>query len=645
MKSLLRNKITKTIAFVLMLLCVAAFTSYGVTLAKYVRENSYNPSFDNSDGVWECYWSALDSVKCFTKEEAAEKLNKLGWVSYYIMWDDGSVITNIDSNSAPEEGIAFMLFKASQSYEEAERNARLNAGEAVLQSEDDIVLNINRFDGEERHLTKSIYPAFDTIKKAYVGMNEDKFIEMKTQLDDVKYTVRTLVEKMCGFLLGALIMFAYLIIVSGRKGNDDAVHSAKGDGVYTEIWLVLTIVAQIACFWGVIAGLAGALENLDFELMVILACACSMIFVSVTTFYFMSVARNIKNKSFMQRSFIVVFTKKAWHKLKASTKYFINGKMRKKVLAALVVYSVVIAIAALWGFVPFAVAVCAAGVLLRGITEDIEAIRDGIFQIGSGNTDYKVMHCNNDFLNPCADALNNVNEGIKKSVEREIKAQKLKTELITNVSHDIKTPLTSIISYAALLSEMELSPQEANDYVKIIAQKGERLKRLTADLFDISKAESGNETVEKERLDIALLLKQTLGELNGEIEESSLKFITKIPDEEISVFADGKKLSRVFENLIVNALKYSMVGTRVYISLVKENNKVRIEFKNVSGEALDFDPQEITERFVRGDKNRSTSGSGLGLAIAKSYTQLCGGSFEIKIDADLFTASMEFLSA
>ena len=217
----------------------------------------------------------------------------------------------------------------------------------------------------------------------------------------------------------------------------------------------------------------------------------------------------------------------------------------------------------------------------------------------------------------------------------------MRNELITNVSHDLKTPLTSIINYADLLTELDLSPKEANDYAKIVRQKGERLKKLTQDLFDISKAESGSETVEAERLDMALLLRQSLAELGSEIEKSGLSFVTDIPEGEVPVTGDGKKLSRVFENLLVNALKYSMTGTRVYVSLRAGEGRAVAEIKNISAEPMNFAPSEITERFVRGDRSRSTEGSGLGLAIARSYTELCGGRLDISVDGDLFKAEVE----
>ncbi len=217
----------------------------------------------------------------------------------------------------------------------------------------------------------------------------------------------------------------------------------------------------------------------------------------------------------------------------------------------------------------------------------------------------------------------------------------MKSELITNVSHDLKTPITSIISYAELLAKTEGLSEEAKDYVAVIAKKGERLKKLTQDLFDVSKAHSGNDEAVLERLDASLLIEQSLAEHEREIQSSGFVFCTQV-QKELYILADGRKMSRVLGNLIDNVLKYTLKSTRVFITAAEKDGKVEIEFKNVSAFPLDFDAEEITGRFVRGDSSRTLEGNGLGLAIAKSYTELCGGIFEIELDGDMFKAKLIF---
>jgi len=238
--------------------------------------------------------------------------------------------------------------------------------------------------------------------------------------------------------------------------------------------------------------------------------------------------------------------------------------------------------------------------------------------------------------------LNSIQEGVSKATEDRLKSERLKVELITNISHDLKTPLTSIISYVDLLSKEEGLPEHVNDFIKILAKKSERLKILIQDLFDLSKATSGNMELYIERLDLGRLIEQTLGDLNEQISDSSLTFRVNIPDEPVFIKSDGKKLYRVFLNLFQNALKYSLAGSRVYVDLKTDTDKAVVVIKNTSSYEMNFSEAEIVERFVRGDKSRSGDGSGLGLAIAQSFTQACGGSFDIKIDGDLFKVILSF---
>ena len=217
----------------------------------------------------------------------------------------------------------------------------------------------------------------------------------------------------------------------------------------------------------------------------------------------------------------------------------------------------------------------------------------------------------------------------------------MKAELITNVSHDLKTPITSIISYTELLSKVEGLPEEAKDYVAVIAKKSDRLNKLTQDLFDISKVQSGNDDVILEILDVSLLINQTLGEHDSEIQSSELPFCVNTP-KELFISADGRKMSRVVSNLISNILKYTMKNTRVFITAAEKDGMIVMEFKNISAYPLNFDVEEITQRFVRGDESRTAEGNGLGLAIAKSYTEICNGSFDIVVDGDMFKAILKF---
>ena len=254
------------------------------------------------------------------------------------------------------------------------------------------------------------------------------------------------------------------------------------------------------------------------------------------------------------------------------------------------------------------------------------------------------MELNLGIFNPILEKLNSISEGFKIAVDEEIKSQNLKTELISNVSHDLKTPLTSIISYIDLLKKENDMSETQKEYIEILEQKSQRLTLLIEDLFEASKAASGNISFNKSSLDLVSLLRQTIAENENEISASGLLFKIQLPDSEQKIICnlDGKRTYRIFDNLISNILKYSLPSSRVYIDVSLNMNKVLIVFKNISAYEMNFNPNDIAERFVRGDKSRNTDGSGLGLSIAKSFSELQGGEFNIYIDGDLFKVAISF---
>jgi len=241
-----------------------------------------------------------------------------------------------------------------------------------------------------------------------------------------------------------------------------------------------------------------------------------------------------------------------------------------------------------------------------------------------------------------ADYLNSINSGINMAVEERLKSESTKTELITNVSHDLKTPLTSIVNYIDLLKKEELNNPKAREYVEVIDRQSQRLKKLTTDIVDASKAAAGSLEIKMENTDLSVLLGQVKGEYSERLAEKSLTLIDSSPDHPVTVYADGRLLWRVFDNLMNNICKYSLENTRVYLALTEKDGKAQVVFRNISAEELNVDANSLTERFVRGDSSRGTEGSGLGLYIAKSLTENMGGTFGISIDGDLFKATVGF---
>ncbi|MGL5756318.1 MAG: HAMP domain-containing sensor histidine kinase [Paraclostridium sp.] len=272
----------------------------------------------------------------------------------------------------------------------------------------------------------------------------------------------------------------------------------------------------------------------------------------------------------------------------------------------------------------------------------IEYLERNIKNVENGNLKYKLDVIGNDELASIATSINNIGEGLDKALEAQLKNEKMKTELITNVSHDLKTPLTSLISYIDILKNNDLNKQTTKNYLDILDKKSLRLKNLVDDIFEASKISSGDIDLHFEKTDIKELLIQSIVELDDKIESSTLDFVVNTPNEPIFTNIDGRRMFRVFDNLISNAVKYSMPNTRVYVDVDTDCDNVLITMKNISNHKLNISPDELLERFVRGDVSRNTSGSGLGLSISKNLVEMQGGNLELDIDGDLFKVKLKF---
>lgn len=269
---------------------------------------------------------------------------------------------------------------------------------------------------------------------------------------------------------------------------------------------------------------------------------------------------------------------------------------------------------------------------------DISIINDGLKKINSGDLEYNLNNTSEREVKELVQNINKIKEGYKISLNEQIKNEKLKTELISNVSHDLKTPLTSIINYVNILKDPNITEEERKDYLNILDKNSRRLKSLIEDLFEVSKLNSGKMKIQKEKIDIVSLVHQGIGEYSNLYEEKNIEFKVNSNCDEIILDLDGKLMSRAFENLIVNALKYSLSNTRVYIDISNKENEVEVSFKNISNYEMDFNTKDIFEQFTRADKSRNSSveGSGMGLAITKSVIELHNGEIRIEIEGDMF---------
>lgn len=328
-----------------------------------------------------------------------------------------------------------------------------------------------------------------------------------------------------------------------------------------------------------------------------------------------------------------------------------HGKMTVHVLVIAVIVPVIWVLGALFmikgGVEDVFILWCMLAVVLWGILliflyrycGRLTQIRDGVKRIQAGDIKYQLPTDESmSPLNQFAKDINRISEGLDRAVDDMLRSERLKTELISNVSHDIKTPLTSIITYVDLLKREDLQPDKAVEYVEVLDQKSQRLKMLTDDLFEAAKATSGAMATEIMKIDLGALISQALGEFEEKLEKTGLEVKNTVPEQGIYVMADGRLAWRILENMLGNVTKYALSGSRVYIDIREQEREIMLIMKNISAYALNISAEELMERFTRGDRSRNTEGSGLGLNIAKSLAELQGGRFYVEIDGDLFKA-------
>ncbi len=517
-----------------------------------------------------------------------------------------------------------------------------------------------------------------------VSISQDQALPYEDQWMQGRDIITGIIRALLAYVLAALAALIYLLCVTGRSASDDKVHLLLIDRMPVELGSVLFLCSLAGAGMLIIIVIEVAAEQFDRIFIFPLTTGC-VLCVGLASELLLSLVREAKNRSFVSNSFILRalrwclrkvkdfskwliglhllqrskdFLKRGWNGVKGFKNFIVNIVLRdyktRNVLLIFFGYTVVLGfLAALFGYsidygegVPLVLGVvwfCMACSFLLKRIKGFDKVVEGIKRLRMGESDYKLSGLPEGVFSGLASDINSLGDGMQAALQNEIRAERMKSELITNVSHDLKTPLTSILNYAELLCQERLEPEEANDYAKIIYQKSLKLKTLTSDLFDISKVQSGAEKMEFERLDVCTLIRQSLAEQEQAIRESGLIIKSSMPEEELPIWADGKKLSRVMENLIGNCTKYAMKGTRVYISANGMEDKTAvIEVKNIANYEMDFDAEEITERFVRGDESRSTDGSGLGLAIAKSYVNAFGGTLEIEVDGDLFKVRITF---
>ena len=455
--------------------------------------------------------------------------------------------------------------------------------------------------------------------------------------------------KVCTFsglvsLMGWIISLVYLTLATGRRTGEEKIHLNPIDKIKTEI--------LVAAFIFMMVELVILITKVNSEEwavygIIVASGTVSLVIDGLFLIFYLSMVRRMKAEMLWETSVA------CWLE-RGIRKVFARQKTTVRVLLLFAGHMAVCFVLAVGAFyyqsmtalvvlLLFSAGECY--MILRKAVEQyqirqgVEKIRDGVL---SGKIDIEQLHGEEKSL---AEAINNIGEGLLHAVDDSTKNERMKADLITNVSHDIKTPLTSIINYVNLMKLEKIDNERVQGYIQILDEKSQRLRQLTADLVEASKISSGNVKLDMQVIDLVELVYQTSGEFNEKFEQKELTIVTKLPKTAVLIRADGRQLYRVIENLYNNVAKYALEKTRVYVDISYVEEKVVFSIKNVSEHSLareNSNAGDLTERFIRGDSSRTTEGSGLGLSIAKSLTVLMGGVFDIKVDGDLFKASITF---
>lgn len=556
--------------------------------------------------------------------------------------------------------------KAYSSYAQLEQNLekifKEKAYAVVYPELSECVTNIPGADLQVWNHT--IDQSFDTKDFVFAVSVDTEFSVVDSMADEAE-NYETYSKLMFPMLAGAifgsvlwLIGMVWLTVTAGRRPEDEEIHLNGFDRWYTEIAAGTVIGIWLA--GTIISGTLIANSSLGYSHVVVTVIVICLICGTYTMAWFLigylSLVRRIKAGTLWKNSLIRKVLKwigKCSGKLADFARAFSRNTAEKiKVLL----------VGGAFLFLQFLIIGCVfsgAGVFLLALmavdvavmifairkADGLDLIMDGLKKISDGELQYKIK---TDTLTGkqkvMAEYINNIGSGLDAAVENSLKKERMQTELITNVSHDLKTPLTSIINYVDLMKRENPTDPKIQEYLRILDEKSQRLKVLTEDVVEASKASTGNIKLEMNDIDFVEMVQQVIGEFEEKFQEKNLTMMVHFTDEPSIIYADGQRMWRVLENVFGNVVKYAMEGTRVYAEISNRNKKVTFSLKNISAQPLNISADELTERFIRGDVARNTEGSGLGLSIAKSLTELQGGEFKLYLDGDLFKVMITFVA-
>lgn len=624
----------KTAAFIIIILCAAVLVMSGIVIAVNIENQWY--SKDESEVVNDvAYQLALD-----VNYTIADNI-------YYGYDEIPETVVSDDyelfQGEAESESLGYILTSKDKNISfgsKAKPYKKRIVNSELIKSEDAL-----KYDFSHDSLNIQVYLDLSDISRLPASLRSEYIISIEA------YTYRNMAIAAAGAsMIAAVICFVFLMAAAGHSEK-----RSKENIMTITDRIPLEVFAAVAAIVSVCPAAASDISGNKVLMAAVLTVCFSAVAAAWLGFIVASTVK-IRHHTFKESSIIyrfIVWVLKVLKWICSKIIFILQGiplvwKSTLILMAGIIINFIIVIMicnaynpgSALFIWFFGAAVTLAAGIY---IALCMRKLREAAHRLAEGDLEYQVDK-KGLFLDLAKHAgdLNSIGQGMSRAVEEKMKSERFKTELITNVSHDIKTPLTSIINYVDLLKKEEIDNDRAVEYIEVLDRQSSRMKKLIEDLVEASKAATGAMKLNLEKCQVDVLMMQVAGEYKEKAEKAELSIISRQPDEKIEIIADGRSMWRIFDNLMNNICKYSQSGTRVYQILEQHGDKAVITYKNTSRYELDITSEELMERFVRGDKSRSTEGSGLGLSIAKNLTELNGGTFDISIDGDLFKVVMKF---
>ena len=594
----------------------------------------------------------------YVQTETIENNENVKSINYYtdyigsnVLWliidnDTKKAYTNLDYSidTSTIENIISKIMKNNYNWkyenEEIQTTVVKLSNENIEYIDSGLTKNSLEMIGNEDKPKKNDYTIYTSV------LDELEYVD-SIYKDKVLYNTLKAVNQNLVLLIPVLIilmigLIPLIINGIGRTRNQEGISLNWYDKILIEFAALISFIIGLSSLIFLI-GLNGGSTITNFVLMLSSVGVGFFIIYFACILFFETLVKRLKTHTFVKTTiayWIYIKLKDLMQNIKVTKRFILYSILF--IIANLICFGI------MWsdGFSGFLLTIILYGITFSILNKRIKSylkIKNAIFDIYNGNTDIKLNEievCKE--MQDTAKQINDIAGGLSNALEEKLKSERLKTELITNVSHDIKTPLTSIINYVDLLKKEKIEGEKAQEYLNILDNKSQRLKKLTEDLVEASKASSGAIKLNMEKLNVNELIKQVSGEFEDKFKSNNLQEIISFTERDVYINADSRYMYRVLENMYSNISKYAMEGTRVYIDILEKSDKISIQIKNVSKQKLNITTDELMQRFVRGEASRNTEGSGLGLSIARSLTELQLGKFNIYLDGDLFKVIIEF---